>query len=634
MSFELAEGYIDLTTKTSTFSSQMAGVKKTLAGLQQAFVELAAAASFGIMVKKITSFVEESSKAQAIVRRFGAVFDTQTASATKFVESYANGINECEHELMGLMASFQTTIIPLGLGSKEAELLSEKLTRLTEDMSIFYGEEKEGIAGSIISAIYGRAMALRSYGIYITDAKTNQMLLNMGIRGGVDAATDEQKVLARINVTLNEMARIQGTAEKSTKRYSGQLRGLKAILEDIRLAIGSAMIPAYTKLIAKMSEILKPVADWAEKHDVLVRNIILTTGAILGAIATIPLYISVVWVAQKAIMALRAAMIGLTVIMSFLAQNPLILLMTALAALAGYLAYTRLEGETFGEKMYTVAVWVAETWLWLKDILANMWAAILPIWNTAFAWIKNAFQVAGFVFRNFDDLATLGLLMATLAIVKFANDVKYWFTDAIPVYIKWLSENWVNIFVDMGMAILTILINLGKNLRDFFSAVVSWVKGDGFNFEWTGLLDGFKATTDKLPDIAKRQMTPFEDGLQKEIDRIGGELGNKFADEFGKVPDVTKQAEKATAPAQAASKATTATAAAGQQAMASSKKIEFVSSSEIWKKMAGSLTVKDTGKQQLTEAKKQTDELKKSNKHLEKMSQNTERKQGPATVGL
>jgi hypothetical protein len=635
MSFELAEGYIDLTTESRPLEATMSRVRAKLVALQGVMLRVSAAARNALFVggAAIGFMVKQASDAEETMSKFETVFKTQAGAAKQFAADLSKQINRSKYDLMGYMASLQDMFVPFGFARDKATELSEKVTVLAEDLASFNNLNTADVLRDLQSAMVGNHETVRKYGVIITETTLNQELMNMGIAGGTKAATEQQKVLARLAMIIKGNSDAQGDAARTANSFANRLKGLRATIKDLSVEVGSALSPSLGVAIEKFRSALQPVTDWISKHKELTANIIYTTGAVLAVLAAWPLYTAAVWVCTKAIVALQTALIALRITIMFLAQNPLVALLAALAALAGYLIYTRTEGENFGEKMHTVAVNIVTAWLWLKEKLANLWVAILPVWNTALTWIKTAFQVVGFVFKNFDDMVTLGLLMATLTIVKFANDVKYIFTTVIPTYLLWFYNNWKNIFMDLWNGTKAILTNLWTNMKNFFQAVKDWISGKGFNFEWTGLLEGFKRTTEQLPDIAKRQMSPFEEGLQTEIDRIGGELGKKFADTFEKVPDVAAKAEKAVAPAQAASKSASSAAAAGQQAMKSSAKVEFVSAGDMWKKLASNLTAKDAGKQQLAEAKKQTDELKKTNKHLEKVAQNTERKQGPGTVG-
>ena len=73
---------------------------------------------------------------------------------------------------------------------------------------------------------------------------------------------------------------------------------------------------------------------------------------------------------------------------------------------------------------------------------------------------------------------------------------------------------------------------MGKNIWDFFKAVTGWLKGDGFDFKWTGLLEGFESTLKEMPNIAARTMTSVESELAAKLAAAQEKLGQKIGDKL------------------------------------------------------------------------------------------------------
>jgi hypothetical protein len=89
----------------------------------------------------------------------------------------------------------------------------------------------------------------------------------------------------------------------------------------------------------------------------------------------------------------------------------------------------------------------------------------------------------------------------------------------------------------------TVLTNFGKNLGEFGAAIYMWISGgmqnglDGLmeNIGQTmmvGLMDGFEAQTQALPQIAARQATAYEEAISGEMNRIGSNIGDQFNQKF------------------------------------------------------------------------------------------------------
>jgi hypothetical protein len=151
--------------------------------------------------------------------------------------------------------------------------------------------------------------------------------------------------------------------------------------------------------------------------------------------------------------------------------------------------------------------------------------------------LKTFIQALQVGMENFGTVMDLVVTNAFLNMVTFGEDVKFIFTDTIPTAVNWFSDNWKNIFEDIFNGTKSIFINLGKNIYDFFAAIVSWCKGDGFNFEWTGLTEGFKSSISQLPVFAERQSTDLEKVLTQEAEGYAGILQQAMEDKKNPVYD-------------------------------------------------------------------------------------------------
>jgi len=112
----------------------------------------------------------------------------------------------------------------------------------------------------------------------------------------------------------------------------------------------------------------------------------------------------------------------------------------------------------------------------------------------------------------------------SLGLYGFWEDIKHFFGSTIPELLLWFGRNWRQIFTDIWNSTNTIVMNMGYNLRNFFVSVWHWLKGEGFDYTWTGLLEGFESTLEELPKIVKREMTATERALREEIDELKEEL--------------------------------------------------------------------------------------------------------------
>ncbi len=215
---------------------------------------------------------------------------------------------------------------------------------------------------------------------------------------------------------------------------------------------------------------------------------------------------------------------------------------------------------------YLSALWSAVGSIFnaVWGIVKTIGSAIVSVWNAAMgamgiqtastgSTIGNVFQtiadasrwlmdkvtlalnVISYAVTNWRDTFELAAAEVALFVVKTGNQIAYQFTDVIPGLLTWFANNWRDIFTTMASFTAATFTNMGKNVAGFFTAVWSFLKGDGFNFEWTGLTEGFENTIKELPQIAERQIGPMESALQQQAnglrDSFAGGLAAHLAEQ-------------------------------------------------------------------------------------------------------
>jgi hypothetical protein len=138
--------------------------------------------------------------------------------------------------------------------------------------------------------------------------------------------------------------------------------------------------------------------------------------------------------------------------------------------------------------------------------------------------LKAAFDLTGSTIRNFGDYWALFKLSAVEQISNVLAVI-----ETLPANLGliagYVAGNWRELIVDAVMAVGSVFENLGKNLGNLGFAMTEFLSGRGFSFEWTGLLDGFKATAAQLPELIQPEFI----SMQREMDEIFARIAGKEA---------------------------------------------------------------------------------------------------------
>lgn len=246
-------------------------------------------------------------------------------------------------------------------------------------------------------------------------------------------------------------------------------------------------------------------------------------------------------------------------------------------------------GETLSPAIASLATLGAE----VATGLASAFEASRETFRSFSDGIVEAVATIGVAWRNLPDLWEITVikaremgtnLTAILAVIP----------ENLRILGSYIAGNWRELITDAINAVGTVFGNLGDNLARLAAAVINFLSDptQGFEFEWKPLLDGFQATADALPELAKPALV----SLQSEIDEAAGRIADR---ETKRAADLADRAKAATAPAKAAAKG------------AAKKEAEFKSEatdvSEFALKMRSAIyegATDDTPKKQLEEQRK------------------------------
>jgi TP901 family phage tail tape measure protein len=208
-----------------------------------------------------TAMLLSASEAEEAGSKFDAVFKDLAKPTREWAEETAKALSRSRFELEDFLATLQDTFVPLGFARDTAADMSKEVTKLAIDLASFNNIAEPDVIRDLQSALVGNTETVRKYGIIITQATLNQELLNMGVRGGVKAATEAQKAQARLNIILDSTTDAQGDAERTAGSFANQLKALQADIKEVAILLGQELIPFAKELIEVIRPILRGFAD-------------------------------------------------------------------------------------------------------------------------------------------------------------------------------------------------------------------------------------------------------------------------------------------------------------------------------------------------------------------------------------
>lgn len=213
----------------------------------------------GAAITTGAGLVSLGSDANEMEGKFNVVFGESAESAKSSLAKFGDEVGRSTFELMEMAAGVQDTFVPMGFARDKAAELSDGLVKLAVDVGSFNNANDTDVMRDFQSALVGNHETVRKYGIVITEATLDQELLRMGVEGGTKAATEAEKVQARLNMLYAGTSDAQGDAARTADGWANQMRALKSTISEGATAMGQELIPVVLPLLQNFTAFAKDI---------------------------------------------------------------------------------------------------------------------------------------------------------------------------------------------------------------------------------------------------------------------------------------------------------------------------------------------------------------------------------------
>jgi hypothetical protein len=190
--------------------------------------------------------ITAASDAQEAGAKFEQVFRDLADGVHENLEAMAATNRRSVYDLIDFASTLQDTFVPLGFAREQAAALSQTIVQLGIDIAAFSNKADADVIQNLTSAIVGNHEAVRSFGIVLTETVLKQELARMGAENLTGAALEMAKAQARVNIIMRASADAQGAAVREADSYSNVLKAWDAAVQDLQVALGTALLPAMT----------------------------------------------------------------------------------------------------------------------------------------------------------------------------------------------------------------------------------------------------------------------------------------------------------------------------------------------------------------------------------------------------
>lgn len=565
--FRLASMYVDINGRTNGFDAALkqAHSKAVTQGAAiGAVLGNAMSGAIGMAIRTVggafTGTVGAASSMNDALAKTGTIFGDSAGKIVSQADAMASKFGVAKLEFMGAATSFGAMFKGAGRSEGDAARLGNDLAKLGVDMARFNGGSNADAFAAISSALRGEFDPIEKYGVFLNAANIEQQALAMGAKktaGGIDELA---KKTAAMTLIQNQAADAIGATERYAGTFSGTLSRLMGGLSNLGATVGAAVMPAFQalagqgeRLLGALSSGFATVAPYVQTAAQWVGSAISKMGDVIA---------SVVGLCQAAFARLMATSAFQWLAAGFEAASNVV--QSASGWIGDAITFIGEAMTSAGEMFNVMAAdfmstpvfgWLSEQLTWVGDKAASVmaWAGE---WLTYFKdKAVGALGVVAVMFRN----QAIVYEMVKLRLQTFVQNAVIGFYSLMEnagIVAGWLGGNWRNLIADAANGVVTIFKNLVKNITGLWDATLKFLSGGGWTFNYTPMLEGFRAMTAQLPEMVRPMWVDATDRMAELADQMAerevkrqAALGIVTKDENGKPVKGYEKAQRVAAAA-------------------------------------------------------------------------------------
>ena len=192
----------------------------------------------------------------------GEIFGDTSKQIEAFAATAATSLGQSKQQAIDAATTFAVFGKSAGLAGADLVKFSTDFTVLASDLASFNNTSPDEAITAIGAALRGEAEPLRRFGVLLDDATLRSAALELGIISSTkNALTPQQKVLAAQEVIFRQTADAQGDFARTSDGLANSQRILAAQLDNVKVTIGTALLPIATELFASFSKRLIPAVE-------------------------------------------------------------------------------------------------------------------------------------------------------------------------------------------------------------------------------------------------------------------------------------------------------------------------------------------------------------------------------------
>jgi len=227
--------------------------------------------------------IKSAMQAQESENLFEVSMGKMAKAARSWSEEISKALGLNDYEVRQFVGTFNNMLVAMGLGERAAFDMAKGMTQLTYDLASFHNLKTDEAFNKLTSAISGEVEPMKRLGYVINETTIKQYALKTGMIEQGQVMTEQQKVVARFNLMMEQTNKVHGDMERTLGSSANQWRRLKAQYEKASVELGKNLLPAFNKLVG----ILNKATAWFAGLSDSSKGLVVKLGALTAALGPV-----------------------------------------------------------------------------------------------------------------------------------------------------------------------------------------------------------------------------------------------------------------------------------------------------------------------------------------------------------
>lgn len=223
--------------------------KSSIDGLRKAATALGVTLSAGVVFRAFQNWVGMASDVDETMNVVTTAFEDQTDAVLDWAKTTGEAVGRSEFSLREYAATIGAVVGPTLDSADATAELSTDMAQLAVDLGSFFNATDTDALEALRSGLIGQAEPLLRFGVAMNVAALDAFALEKGLGKTTRKMSQAEKITLRYRFILDQTAKAQGDAEKTSGGFANQAKRLEESLKTLGVALGKELLPIALGLV-------------------------------------------------------------------------------------------------------------------------------------------------------------------------------------------------------------------------------------------------------------------------------------------------------------------------------------------------------------------------------------------------